>query len=710
MCVFELIKKDGSKVSLQAVTPFRDVLSAVESARWQEVGEVTLKIVSRSKLSDVITISDILIVYGEPYVVDELPSYVFDGAVYTYTLTLKSAAQLLDNVQYYDTDVHLNYVAKSPVIHNDLRGFAQVIVNNMCRVYGAGTWVLGSCVESDTKTIVFSGHSCLNAVVEICAAWTTYYTISYTSGVFTINIGEALTACPISFHVGAQKGLYELKRASAGIRVKNIVTVLGGRENLPYDYAGIDGRLTLPLDTYPASEVRDETSIAKIGPREGLLVYEDIFPTYTGTVTSVGDAPEVFFDTGVNFEVQGRGAGVAVMFKTGALAGIEIEVAGFDPDLKKFMLSPSTDSMDITFPGTDPYIIAPGDKYVLKGIVAQESHMTAARAALLTQAMRDLPALFNPPVEYTLTLEPSGLKREDVVPTLGQPLVVFDPETGQDEQIRLVAYKRDLLLSKYDLKDLEVSEVDVNLIQGNTVARLNKISSTLESFGIADVPTGALKDLYSILNTIAERLGTRSWKHLKDGGHKYDPDSGKVLLKWIDVDNLIVEQLETRGDALGAKVRILKPTESNPYAKVRIDGGWGSRQSLAEMCVETSEQGSPSALVRVRTQELGDFVDELIVGTEKFRLRHAYGLSNPQYMGSGMIDVGYDGVEVASQPAGGVSALKIKLKYNRGTGLIDLVLTDLPTTEPAEVGKVWSDNGVLKIKRGGGTPGGGMTP
>ena len=584
MCVFELIKKDGSKVALQAVTPFRDVLSAAESARWQEVGEVVLKIASRTKLSEVITISDVLLVYGEPYVVDELPAYTFDGALYIYTLTLKSAAQLLNNVQYYDTDVHLNYVAKSPVIHNDLRGFAQVIVNNMCRVYGAGTWVLGSCIESDTKTIVFSGHSCLNTVAEICAAWSTYYTISYASGVFTLHIGEDLPACSIIFHVGAQKGLFSLKRESAGVGVKNIVTVLGGRENLPYDYTGIDGRLTLPLDTYPASEVRDEASIAKIGPREGLMVYEEIFPTYTGTVTSIGDTPEVFFDTGINFDVQGRGAGVAVMFKTGALAGIEIEVAGFDPELKKFTLLPSTDSMDMTFPGTDPYIIEKGDKYVLKGIVAQPSHIAAARAALLAQAMKDLPALFNPPVEYTLTLEPSGLKREDVVPTLGQPLVVFDPETGQDEQIRLVAYKRDLLLSEYDLKDLEVTDAAVNLISGSTVAQLSKVSSTLENFGIGNMPDGIIKDLYTLLNTIAERLGARSWKHLKDGGYKYDPDTGKMRHKWLDVDSLAADDayidqltvrfLETVGDAKGYKVTIEN--------SLNEEGGGASAVSLSD--------------------------------------------------------------------------------------------------------------------------------
>ncbi len=680
MRLFELIKSDGSKVLLQNASPWREVISAVEDARWQEISEATIKVASRTKLDSLVTIGDVLIVYGAPYVLDDLPSYTYDGALYTYEFIFSSAAQLLNNVQYYDTATDLTYVAKSPIIHNDAQGFAQIIVNNMCRVFGAGKWVLGYCVSTDSKTITFSGTSCLNATAEICSSFSTYYTIDYTAGVFTLNIGKPFGACPITFCVGAQRGLYTLKRNNVtrnGIR--NIITVLGGRENLPYDYGAIDGRLTLPLATYPGSEIRDDESVARIGPREGRLVYDDIFPTYTGVVTSIdAENPTKFVDSHINFEILNRGAGVTIMFKTGSLAGMEIEVSGYEEATKTFTLLTSTDANDITIPGTTPYLIEVGDTYVLKGIVAQESHIISAGARLVAQALQDVPGIFNPQVSYDLTLEPTGLKREEYIPALGQPLNVHDPESSAIKSIRLTAYRRDLLLTDYDIKDIEVSDVNVNIVNSNAQAAMNKINNTVDSFGIADVPAGPLKDLYTLLNTIAERLGTVDWKTLKEGGYKYDPSTGKMCHKWLDVESLAADQayiddltvkfLETVGDAHGYKVVIENNVneEGSGISRVILKNSDESRYASIEY---TSLLSSPIFSVGRNDPAFNDFTQ-----------MHASGILTTRELSSdGVFSVlSMHGIEIFTGINGLSATMRAAFRWNEVDDCVDLYVNNLP--------------------------------
>lgn len=505
MAPLVLTKPSGDTLPLISLTPLIGIARAEQ--KIDLLTDDTLSITLEANEALPVDIGDTIAVFGQLYTLNTAPAYRRDGThEFTYELVFEGPQYHLLRVIYFDVDLTGNALSSTFSLTGNLSLFVTVLISNMARVF-SGAWGLGDVTvpsestidglpggtingdQTDIKTLTFENENCLTVLQRLCAEYGTEFWIEYQPNDApnrVLHIGPAGQTLSDRYMYGQSTGLYELSRRSVSqTPFYTKAYIFGGSKNIPSGYRGYAARLQLPLTGSPTgpfspwdSFVSNPDAITTYGLIEGTQVFEDVYPTRTGTI-SASTAQLSFSDDNINFNplatdgtvtVNGKttpnylyllpGLTPKVHFQTGNLAGYEFDIAGFDVATLSFTLKPYTDERGLEFPGKasdSPFRIAAGDTYVLVDMKMPQEYITAAEEKLQVVGEAWLRENGAPVVEYGLTIDEMYLQKRanDTGPaplatppnffTIGDAIRLIDVELGIDRMARITSFTRDAL-------------------------------------------------------------------------------------------------------------------------------------------------------------------------------------------------------------------------------------------------------------------------
>lgn len=441
MTEITLVKADGSLLPLNSKEPLRQVKSAV--MKEERMGEDTLTLVVEATLPIDFTVGDTLQALGKTYYLNTLPGVQRSARRHlTYTVVLESAKYDLSKT------ILVNEFAGGKETVNETEfsytgEFDQLMdlaVINLNRTQGADSWQwrkvdTGADPDFDPqyqecKTLTFSCENVLSALNTICTEWGVEYRIETVDGRRTISVGQiGRQVYEYRFAYGKGRGLYSLTRSNASeSSAPTRLYAYGSSQNLGTAYRERRRRLALPLE-HPSPLIReglyvqDDSLVERFGLIEGAVIFDQVYPSREGTVSSVDPQDELKFTDLEMFDLnetdeQGDSkyllgtSSPVVHFNTGNLGGYEFSIAGYNSTTKTFTLVPFTDENEYRYPSADDaaFRIAPGDRYVLLGIALPETYVAQAEERLAEKALEKYTRLAQGRYAYSLEVDPFFMK------------------------------------------------------------------------------------------------------------------------------------------------------------------------------------------------------------------------------------------------------------------------------------------------------------
>lgn len=441
MTEITLVKADGNLLPLNSKEPLRQVKSAV--MKEERMGEDTLTLVVEATLPIDFTVGDTLQALGKTYYLNTLPGVQRSARRHlTYTVVLESAKYDLSKT------ILVNEFAGGKETVNETEfsytgEFDQLMdlaVINLNRTQGADSWQwrkvdTGADPDFDPqyqecKTLTFSCENVLSALNTICTEWGVEYRIETVDGRRTISVGQiGRQVYEYRFAYGKGRGLYSLTRSNASeSSAPTRLYAYGSNQNLGTAYRERRRRLALPLE-HPSPLIReglyvqDDALVERFGLIEGAVIFDQVYPSREGTVSSVDPQDELKFTDLEMFDLnetdeQGDSkyllgtSSPVVHFNTGNLGGYEFSIAGYNSTTKTFTLVPFTDENEYRYPSADDaaFRIAPGDRYVLLGIALPETYVAQAEERLAEKALEKYTRLAQGRYAYSLEIDPFFMK------------------------------------------------------------------------------------------------------------------------------------------------------------------------------------------------------------------------------------------------------------------------------------------------------------
>lgn len=344
-------------------------------------------------------------------------------------------------------------------------------------MYGKDIWsiTLADGVDSEEKNISMSNQNCWSALSLV----NTEYKLNYFVKGRSVTIGGAEPVVNNVFEYGKGKGLYEIERisdADTGIVTK--LRAYGGTRNLDYSYPKKPewtdsilpanyalSPLRLMLPSFKTDGVTDfvlasNEAIAKYGIREGVITYDDIYPSITGMKNSAGQAIDeiksvdaITSETQPTFTVQLYDLGfdlnesympeAQLSMKSGALQGYAFAIAkivkasdgSYTLTLGRNTLEES-DTDNFTVPNKD-WNMKAGDRFVLLNILMPQEYIRAAENRLLERAKEYIAKYSSTNYSYNIGVDEIFMARNanfynEIME--GKQLTVNDPEMGIDHE------------------------------------------------------------------------------------------------------------------------------------------------------------------------------------------------------------------------------------------------------------------------------------
>lgn len=490
------------------------------SQTWNLNADETVNITVQSPFPQQYEIGDKITVFGRDYTLNRLPKMRKTGMhEFIYTLVFEGVQYDLIRAQYelsVETSGNTLQDVQGDSLTGTLHKFMEVLVANANRVF-PGKWSLGTCPETDYKTLTFDGENCLAVLQNLCTQFTegstmVEFEIVKTNNVYVINLKKVGSILPYTFKFGRGGGMYELTRQN--VTSTDIVTklyVYGSTENISLKYRA--DRLCLHGKTKHQSFIQDDNLVAKYGIIEGRKVFDKIKPHYDGEVTSVVSGNVLqFIDTAFPFDLMAKnndgetiylvsGEMAKIHFNTGNLAGYEFEVTAYDHATHKFTIKTFQDDRGDVFPNesSEAFQIhgrngsVPGDKYKILGVIYPDSITEAAETELANESEAYFPQVSQPKVQYALNLEKNFLKKlvgGDVSNAIvnafvpGDYLHIVDPDVDVDKSIRIMGFTRDVL-DEYTYT-LTISDTVTTNIQTRVLQELTEIDKFLSINNLKD--------------------------------------------------------------------------------------------------------------------------------------------------------------------------------------------------------------------------------
>lgn len=492
-----IIKKpDGTEIPLFS----RKNVSSVSKANQKTalLSDDVVSITVSSALPLDLDIGCVLILYGKPYKLNQLPEPAKEGERrYTYELRFEGLQYDLIDVHY-----HLPEDAYGETYYSDLAGHLQVLMWNINRIF-PGKWVLGTYPENtEYKNITNSGKNCLQVAQELCSDYGVEFEITTDGTTYTLNIKEKVGIThTFTLRYGRGKGLYRLERKN--VNNAGIVTrlyVYGGTENLGRNYGHT--RLCLPGTTRLTSYIEDEAAIALYGVKEGEKTY-DIKPQRVGTVTALG-ADVITFADSTMFDLNAKdadgkstkylidGTSAKIKFESGGLAGYEFDLHSYDHATKTFVINKFQDENGSVFPSetSEAFQIAVGNKYSISDIRLPDEYIEKAEEDLEEEGSKYLPTVSQPQVSYKLELTEGfftslfGDEVETEILHVGDFIPIEDEQIGVNKAVRITQIERDLL--KPHSYDITLSDTITKTTTVRVWNELQEINEVIQINKLAD--------------------------------------------------------------------------------------------------------------------------------------------------------------------------------------------------------------------------------
>ena len=464
-----ITKPNGNRVPLQNRRTATGITNAKQN--WALNAEDTVNITIESPFPQEYTIGDRITVFGRDYKLNRLPSVKKTGMhQFQYDLQFEGVQYDLFRVSYdltIDTTTNQLQDIQGDTLTGDLRRFMTVLVANANRVF-PGKWALGACPDTiGDKTLTFGeSDNCLSVLQNLCgdSNFNVEFDIVKIGDVYTINLYDKVgQTLPYKFEYGKGRGLYDLHREN--VSSANIVTrlkVYGSTENITSKYRA--DRLCLPGRTKGQSYIEKAEMVAKYGIFEGRKNFDDVKPTFTGSVETKIDEFS-FIDTKFPFDLNAKnpqgetlylmnGVAAKIYFNTGNLAGYDFEVKSYDHATHKFTLIKTTDDRGDVFPSEThlAFQFAEGNEYKVLDIAYSQDIEAAAEAQLEEVGNKYYDQNCQPKVQYGLSVTKAYLEKlvgtDDAIVNVFAPgdyLHVVDADIDVDKAIRIKSFVRNIL-------------------------------------------------------------------------------------------------------------------------------------------------------------------------------------------------------------------------------------------------------------------------
>lgn len=353
---------------------------------------------------------------------------------------------------------------------------AEKIQSSLDKMYtGLNKWTIlivpGTTTEE--KSLSISQSNCWDAIT----LFNTEYGLDFYVSGRNVIVGEKGDAIDFSFRYGKANGLYSIERASD--MSDGIVTRLiayGGTNNIGDNYlrdknkwpgSVLPSSMYLPNLMLPGFETSgidyiESSNISEYGIREGVIVYEDIYPSIVGMTNSLGQRIDILKSVvpvtdneTQNFEVVTYALEFdndlmtyfmdsdtpRISMRSGSLQGYAFNIVSADKQSDgtyKITLERNTDN-GYTVPNTD-INVSSGDEFVLLGIEMPKAYIEAAENRLLGRANEYLAKYSVTNYGYEIGLDEIFVGRhltiyDDLIE--GKKLHVIDEDLGIDESITI---------------------------------------------------------------------------------------------------------------------------------------------------------------------------------------------------------------------------------------------------------------------------------
>lgn len=486
-----ITQPNGNRVPMQNRRTATGITSAKQN--WGLNAEDTVDITIESPFPQTYNIGDKITVFGRDYKLNRLPSVKKTGMhQFQYTLQFEGVQYDLFRITYdltVDTTTNELQDVQGDTLTGNLHRFMTVLIANANRVF-PGKWKLGACPDTiGDKTLTFGeSDNCLSVLQNLCSQsnFNVEFEIVQSNGIYTVNLYERVgQTLPFIFEYGKGRGLYDLHREN--VSSSNIITrlkVYGSTENITSKYRA--DRLCLPGKTKGQSYIEKPEMIAKYGVFEGRKNFDDVKPTFTGSVETVVDTFS-FIDKKFPFDLNAtnasgetlyliNGVSAKIHFNTGNLAGYDFEVKSYDHATHKFMLLKTTDDRGDVFPSETSmaFQFGVGNEYKILDVAYPSDIEAAAEAELAEVGNKYYDQNCQPKVQYGLSVTKAFLEKlvgtNDSVTNFFAPgdfLHVVDADIDVDKAIRIKSFVRNIL-DPYDYT-LTISDITTNATITNRV-------------------------------------------------------------------------------------------------------------------------------------------------------------------------------------------------------------------------------------------------
>ena len=443
MTNIDLVKADGSRIPLNSKDPLRAVSSAV--VKEELMGRDTLTLTLECCQAVDFSIGDSVEALGKTYYLNAPPRVQRCARRHlSYTVVLESEGYELTKA------VMANSFAGGAETVNETEfsytgefdRMMDLLTDNLNRICTERPW---SWRKVDTgadpdfapdyqacKTLTFSSENVLSALQTVCQEWDVEFRIEKTAaGSPVISVGRVgRNAYEHVFRYGKDRGLYRLTRESEQQSLPPTrLYAYGSGSNLARDYRERRRRLALPAEhdsplVRQGLYIQDDSLVERFGLVEGAAVFDRIYPSREGAVTSVDADNELKFTDEHMFDLNEKDergdsryllgtAAPTVHFNTGQLGGYEFSIAGYNSATHTFTLVPFTDENEYRYPSAHDaaFRIAPGDRYVLLGIALPTSYVREAEERLAEKALEKYAELHRKRFSYSLEIDPFFIQK-----------------------------------------------------------------------------------------------------------------------------------------------------------------------------------------------------------------------------------------------------------------------------------------------------------
>lgn len=504
-----ITKRDGSRVPILSRHTATNITSAKQN--WTLNGDDTVDITVKSPYPQKYDIGDKITIFGRDYTLNRLPRPKKTGAfAFEYTLQFEGVQYDLLRASYdvtIDTTNNQLQDVQGDSLTGDLRRFLTVLAANANRVF-PGKWSLGECPDTASDVTLTFGESdnCLSVLQSILGKFdeSYFFDIEISGGRYIINIKTKSNILPFTLEFGKGNGLYMLSRDN--VSSANIITrlkVYGSTSNITNKYRA--DRLCLPGKSKGQSYIEKPEAVAKYGIFEGRKHFENIKPTFTGHVQSVGESGVEFIDTSISFDLNAKeadgvttrylidGVNAKIHFNSGNLAGYEFDIVKYDHATHKVTLRRFTDDRGDVFPSETSlaFKIGVGNEYKILNIALPPELEAKAEAELEEAGNKYYDQNSQPKVQYSLSVTRAFIEKHfatdaGIVNVFipGNYVPIKDPDIGVDKSVRIKSITRNIL-NPYEYS-LTISDTVTTSVTNRVISDIIDIDKIIEINNLND--------------------------------------------------------------------------------------------------------------------------------------------------------------------------------------------------------------------------------